>query len=306
MKIAVLLPCHNEGPAIKSVIRNFQKSLPGATVYVYDNNSTDNTFEEASKAGAVVRRERRQGKGHVVRRMFADIDADVYVMADGDETYDAEAASEMVKKLVDDNLDMVVGARESVEGQSTYRAGHKFGNKMLTGIVQLFFGQGFEDMLSGYRVFSRRFVKSFPAISTGFEIETEMTVHALSLTLPCAEVKTRYFERADGTESKLRTYRDGILILRFILLLFKEIKPFIFFTMLSLGFAFVSLGLAFPVLMTFLETGLVPRLPTAILCAVIMMIAFITFFCGVILDSLGRGRQEHKRLRYIAVSGKQA
>lgn len=302
MRIAVILPCYNEGPAIKGVVRKFQKALPGAAVYVYDNNSSDNTYEEAEAAGAVVYREMRQGKGHVVRRMFADIDADIYVMADGDETYDIEAAPELVKKLQDENLDMVVGARESVEGHETYRAGHKFGNRLLTGIVRLIFGQGFEDMLSGYRVFSRRFVKSFPAISTGFEIETELTIHALSLTLPCAEVKTRYFERADGTESKLRTYRDGMLILRFIMLLFKEIKPFIFFTVLATLFAVASLVFAYPVLTEFLDTGLVPRLPTAILSAVIMLMAFMIFFCGVVLDSLGRGRLEHKRLRYIAMS----
>lgn len=299
-KIAVLLPCYNEGPAIYDVVKSYQSALPGATIYVYDNNSQDNTAEEAARAGAVVRMETRQGKGHVVRRMFADIEADIYVMADGDGTYDPQAAPDLVKKLNDEHLDMVVGARDSVDGQETYRHGHKFGNKMLTGIVRMIFGQGFQDMLSGYRVFSRRFVKSFPALSTGFEIETELTVHALSLTLPCVEVKTKYFERAEGTASKLSTYRDGILILKFIILLFKEIRAFVFFALVALGLVALSLFFGLPVITEYFETGLVPRLPTAILSAAIMIMAVISFFCGVILDSLSRGRLEHKRLRYIA------
>ena len=302
METAVLLPCYNEGPAIYDVVRSFQKVLPGAIVYVYDNNSSDNTAEEAKRAGAVVRTERRQGKGHVIRRMFADIDADIYVMADGDGTYDSEAAPDLVQKLIDENLDMVVGARKSVDGQDTYRKGHRFGNWMLTTTVQLLFGRGFEDMLSGYRIFSRRFVKSFPAISTGFQIETEITIHALSLTLPCEEVQTRYFERAEGTASKLSTYKDGALILSFIMLLFKEIKPFAFFGILSGVLVLLSLFLGVPVILEFLDTGLVPRFPTAILSASIMLCAVLAFLCGTILDSLGRGRLEHKRLRYIATS----
>lgn len=303
MKVAVLLPCYNEGPAIYEVVRSFQKVLPGSTVYVYDNNSADNTKEEAARAGAVVRSEMRQGKGHVVRRMFADIDADIYVMADGDGTYDFEAAPQLVEKLKSENLDMVVGARSSVEGQETYRKGHRFGNWALTTMVRMIFGQGFSDMLSGYRVFSRRFVKSFPALSTGFQIETELTIHALSLTLPCAEVETRYFERAEGTESKLKTYHDGILILSFIMLLFKEIRPFIFFGLIALVLAALSLVLGLPVVFEYFETGLVPRLPTAVLSASIMVSAVLSFTCGIILDSLSRGRQEYKRLRYIAYSG---
>lgn len=302
MKTAVLLPCYNEGPAIYDVVRSFQKALPGATIYVYDNNSKDNTKEEAQRAGAIVRTEMRQGKGHVVRRMFADVEADVYVMADGDGTYDSAAAPELVKKLIEENLDMVVGIRESVEGHDTYRAGHQFGNRMLNKVVHTIFGQGFRDMLSGYRIFSRRFVKSFPALSTGFEIETEITIHALALTLPCAEVETKYFERADGTVSKLSTYKDGILIMRFIMLLFKEIKPFIFFSLVALGLMIVSLAFGLPVVIEFFETGLVPRLPTAILSASIMVASLMSFLCGTILDSLGRGRLEHKRLRYIASS----
>lgn len=300
MNIAVLLPCYNEGPAICEVVRAFQKALPGAVVYVYDNNSKDDTVAEARRAGAVVRTETRQGKGHVIRRMFADIDADIYVMADGDGTYDADAAPALVKKLADENLDMVVGARKPVEGQETYRRGHKFGNRLLTGAVRTIFGQGFEDMLSGYRIFSRRFVKSFPALSTGFQIETEITVHALSLTLPCAEVDTRYFERAEGTASKLSTYRDGILILSFIMLLFKEIRPFMFFTVIAVLLAGLSGGIALPVIAEFIVTGLVPRLPTAVLSASIMLCAVLAFLCGTILDSLSRGRIEQKRLHYIA------
>ena len=302
MNIAILLPCYNEGPAIYEVVRSFQKALPGATVYVYDNNSADNTIEEARRAGAIVRSETRQGKGHVIRRMFADIDADIYVMADGDGTYDAEAAPELVKKMTDENLDMVVGTRHSVEGHETYRKGHEFGNWLLTTTVRTIFGQGFQDMLSGYRVFSRRFVKSFPALSTGFQIETEITIHALSLTLPCAEVQTRYFERAEGTASKLSTYKDGILILSFIMLLFKEIRPFVFFTAIAALMALFSLGLGLPVIIEFFKTGLVPRLPTAVLSASIMMIGVLSFLCGIILDSLSRGRIEQKRLRYIATT----
>ena len=302
MTIAVLLPCYNEGPAIYDVVRSFQEALPGATVYVYDNNSKDNTAEEAKRAGAVVRTEMRQGKGHVVRRMFADIEADIYVMADGDGTYEAGAASQLVDKLKTEHLDMVVGSRHAAPGQETYRAGHKFGNWALTSMVRMIFGQGFTDMLSGYRVFSRRFVKSFPALSTGFQIETELTIHALSLTLPCAEVETKYFERTEGTASKLKTYHDGILIMSFIMLFFKEIRPFIFFTAIALLLVMGSLVLGMPVVFEYFETGLVPRFPTAILSASIMMIAVISFACGIILDSLSRGRLEYKRLRYIACS----
>lgn len=302
MNIAVLLPCHNEGPAIYEVVRSFQKALPGAVVYVYDNNSTDNTTEEARRAGAVVRSEKRQGKGHVIRRMFADIEADIYVMADGDGTYDSDVAPELVRLLRDENLDMVVGTRHSVEGQETYRRGHRFGNWLLTSTVRMIFGHGFADMLSGYRVFSRRFVKSFPALSTGFQIETEITIHALSLTLPCAEVETRYFERAEGTKSKLSTYKDGILILSFIMLLFKEIRPFIFFTAIAGLLGVLSLALGLPVIIEFWQTGLVPRLPTAVLSASIMMIGVLSFLCGVILDSLSRGRIEQKRLYYISLA----
>ena len=302
MEIAVLLPCYNEGPAIYEVVRSFQKTLPGAVIYVYDNNSSDNTAEEARRAGAVVRTETRQGKGHVIRRMFADVNADIYVMADGDGTYDSEAAPELVRKLTDEHLDMVVGARKSAQGHDTYRKGHRFGNWLLTSTVKLFFGQGFDDILSGYRVFSRRFVKSFPALSTGFQIETEITIHALTLTLPCAEVETRYFERAEGTASKLSTYKDGVLILSFIMLLFKEIRPFIFFTAIAVLLGLLSLGLGLPVILEFFETGKVPRLPTAILSASIMMVGMMSFVCGIILDSLARGRVEQKRLRYIATA----
>jgi len=300
MNISVLLPCYNEGPAIFDVVRAFQEALPGAQIYVYDNNSGDDTAAQARRAGAIVRIETRQGKGHVVRRMFADIEADIYVMADGDGTYDAAAAPQLVQKLTEEQLDMVVGARQPEQGQNTYRPGHRFGNRLLTGTVRMIFGQGFEDMLSGYRVFSRRFVKSFPALSTGFQIETEITVHALALTLPCAEVKTRYFERAGGTASKLSTYRDGMLILSFIMLLFKEIRPFVFFGITALLITLTALALGLPVVAEYFATGLVPRLPTAVLSAAMMICAVLAFLCGVILDSLSRGRLEQKRLRYLA------
>lgn len=301
MKLAVLLPCYNEEGAITKVVQDFQRILPTANIYVYDNNSTDRTIEEALAAGAIVRNEKRQGKGHVVRRMFADIDADVYIMADGDGTYDAEAAPELVRKLVDERLDMVVGARVPEDGHETYRPGHKFGNRMLTGLVARIFGRGFEDMLSGYRVFSRRFVKSFPALSQKFEIETELTIHALSMTLPCEELPTRYFERAEGTVSKLSTYKDGFLILRFIMLFFKEYQPFQFFSVGAVFLMFLSLGLAIPVIVEFYQTGLVPRLPTAVLSASIMLSAIIAFVCGIILDSVSRGRQELKRMAYLSI-----
>ncbi len=302
MEIAVLLPCYNEGPAIYEVVRSFQKALPGSVVYVYDNNSRDNTVEEARRAGAVVRSEPRQGKGHVIRRMFADINADIYVMADGDGTYDAEAAPELVKKLKDENLDMVVGARRSVEGEDTYRRGHKFGNWMLTSTVRAIFGHGFADMLSGYRVFSRRFVKSFPALSTGFQIETEITVHALSLTLPCAEVETRYFERAEGTASKLSTYKDGIRILSFIMLLFKEIRPFIFFTAVAAALFAVAMVFGVMVIAEFQQSGEVAGIARAVLTALLMLCSLVSFVCGIVLDSVSRGRIEQKRLHYISVA----
>lgn len=302
MKIAVLLPCHNEQVTIFNVVTSFQRVLPGAAVYVYDNNSTDNTAVEARRAGAIVCSEPRKGKGHVVRRMFADVDADVYVMADGDGTYEAAAAPHLIEALVRDRLDMVVGARVADDGAASYRPGHRWGNRILTRGVALIFGRGFRDMLSGYRVFSRRFVKTFPVLSSGFEIETEMTIHALTLTLPCAELDTKYGARPQGSASKLKTWQDGFLILRFIALLFKEIKPFVFFTILALALAALSVALAAPVVSEFFATGLVPRLPTAVLSAAVMLCGVVAFVCGVILDSVSRGRREMKRLAYLGAS----
>jgi glycosyltransferase involved in cell wall biosynthesis len=300
MKIAVLIPCYNEEKAIASVVRQFQAVLPTARVYVYDNNSSDRTIEEARGAGAIVRTEPLQGKGNVVRRMFADIDADIYVMTDGDETYHAPSAPEMVQKLIAENLDMVVGSRLQTDISAAFRPGHHLGNRLLTGAVAAIFGDRFRDMLSGYRVFSRRFVKSFPAVSAGFETETELAVHALSLRMPVAEVETPYGARPEGSSSKLRTYRDGFRILWMIGMLFKEEKPMAFFSLAFVLLALISVLLAMPLVFTYLETGLVPRFPTAFLSTGIMILAFLCLTSGVILDNVTRGRQETKRLAYLS------
>ncbi len=300
MKIAVLIPCYNEEKAIASVVRKFQAVLPSARIYVYDNNSTDRTVEEAAGAGAIVRSEPLQGKGNVVRRMFADIEADIYVMTDGDETYDVPSAPAMIEKLVGENLDMVVGSRLKSEASEAFRPGHHFGNRLLTGAVAAIFGNRFQDMLSGYRVFSRRFVKSFPAVSAGFETETELAVHALSLRMPVAEVETPYGARPEGSASKLRTYHDGLRILWMIFLLFKEERPLPFFSLAFVLLAASSLLLAAPVIVTYMETGLVPRFPTAFLSTGIMILAFLSLVSGVILDNVTRGRQEVKRLAYLS------
>ena len=276
LRIGVILPCCNEQGAIGEVIGGFVRALPEATIYVYDNNSTDQTGEQAEQAGAVVRQETRQGKGHVVRRMFADVDADIYVMADGDLTYDANSARQMVDLLVDEGLDMVVGTRMNTEGEALFRRGHRFGNWILTGLVTRLFGKSFTDILSGYRVFSRRFVKSFPALSTGFETETELTVHALELNMPVGEMRTRYAARAEGTESKLSTYKDGLRILRTILYMLKERRPLLFYGVIAFGLIAVALGLAFPLLVEYLETGLVPRLPTAVLATGLTLLGFLS------------------------------
>ncbi|MEM9783850.1 MAG: glycosyltransferase family 2 protein [Pseudomonadota bacterium] len=298
--IAVLVPCYNEEAAVAAVVRGFRTALPDATVYVYDNNSTDRTVEVAAAAGAVVRAEPQQGKGNVVRRMFADVDADIYVLVDGDSTYDAAAAPMMVRRLIDDDLDMVNGRRVT-EITAAYRPGHRFGNAMLTGLVAAIFGRRTDDMLSGYRVFSRRFVKSFPAISRGFEIETELTVHALELRMPIADVDTAYLDRPAGSASKLSTIKDGIRILRMILVLVKEERPLQFFSSVALMLAILSVALAYPLAIEFMETGLVPRFPTAILSASIMVVAVLSFFSGLILDTVTHGRRELKRLAYLAV-----
>ncbi len=299
LRVAVLLPCYNEEAAIVQTIAGFRAALPDATIYVYDNNSSDRTVEVASAAGAIVRTERMQGKGNVVRRMFADVDADIYVMADGDATYDAPAAPRLVARLVDEQLDMVVGARKS-ELEEAYRRGHRFGNAMLTGILAWIFGRTFSDILSGYRVFSRRFVKSFPVLSAGFEIETEISVHALELRMPVAEVVTAYGARPEGSISKLSTYRDGWRILNTIVTLFRIERPVLFFGLIGAAVALLALILAVPLAITYVQTGLVPRLPTAILCTGLVTLASLNVMCGLILDTVVRGRREVRRLAYLA------
>jgi glycosyltransferase involved in cell wall biosynthesis len=298
MRVAVLVPCFNEEAAIATVISDFRKALPSAKVYVFDNNSTDRTVAVAGEAGAEVRRERKQGKGHVVRRMFADVDADVYVLVDGDATYDAPSAPRMIEKLVSEHLDMVVGLRLDKE-QAAYRRGHRTGNWMLTGFLSSVFGHTFKDILSGYRVFSRRFVKSFPVLSDGFEIETELTVHALELSMPVAEVETPYFARPEGSVSKLNTWSDGFRILGTILKLYRSEKPLRFFTLIGIVMALVSIGLSIPIIVTYLEVGLVPRLPTAVLSMGLMIVAVLSVSSGLVLDTVTRGRREMKLLAYL-------
>ncbi|MEL6949070.1 MAG: glycosyltransferase family 2 protein [Pseudomonadota bacterium] len=300
--IAVLVPCYNEAATIGNVVEDFRAALPDATIYVYDNNSSDDTKAVASAAGAVVRTETRQGKGHVVRRMFADIEADVYVLVDGDDTYDAPAAPKLVNRLIDDGLDMVTGTR-AASSDAAYRTGHRFGNRLLTGLVAFSFGSEVSDMLSGYRVLSRRFVKSFPLLSGGFEIETEMTVHALELGMPQAEVTTDYKERPEGSESKLNTYGDGLKILVTIVRMLKEERPLAFFGSMFALLAAAAIVLAIPIVITFVNTGEVPRFPTAILATGMMLLAFLSLVCGLILATVTRGRQELKRLRYLQIPG---
>lgn len=300
LRVAVIIPCYNEAAAIGQVVRDFRTALPEADIYVYDNNSQDLTREVAAAAGAIVRSEPRQGKGNVVRRMFADVEADVYVMADGDATYDAAAAPELIAALVEQQLDMVVGCREG-GGEAAYRAGHRFGNRLFTGFLTQLFGRSFTDILSGYRVFSRRFVKSFPSLSNGFEIETEITVHALSLRMPVAEVVTRYSERPTGSASKLNTYRDGWRILRMMIRLFRQERPSVFFGIVAGLLALASVLLAIPLATTYLETGLVPRIPTAILCTGLMILAMLSATCGLVLDTVTHGRHEIRRLAYLTL-----
>jgi glycosyltransferase involved in cell wall biosynthesis len=296
--IAVLVPCMNEEAAIGKVVADFRAALPTATIYVYDNNSTDKTIEVATTAGAVVRRERRQGKGNVVRRMFQDIEADLYVMVDGDDTYDASVAQQLCDKLLDEQLDMVVGRRIETH-QAAYRAGHRLGNLVLTGLVAKLFGAQIVDMLSGYRVFSRRFVKSFPSSSREFEIETELTVHAMQMKMAVAEVETNYKERPPGSTSKLRTFRDGWRILMTITNLVRNERPLLFFALLALVLVIVAIVLGIPVILDYVDTGLVPRFPTAILSSALMVIAVISVATGAILDLVAHVRREAKRLAYL-------
>jgi len=301
-RVAVVIPCRNEAIAIGKVVADFRQALDRAEIHVCDNNSTDDTARIAADAGAIVHRERLPGKGNVVRRMFSDIDADIYVLVDGDDTYDAASAPQLVSLLVDENLDMVIGARAET-GSKAYRRGHRLGNYVLTKIVRVIFGDRISDMLSGYRIFSRRFVKSFPALTDGFEIETELTVHALELRMPIAEVATPYRERPPESASKLSTYRDGWRILRTILTLVKEERPLPFFGGLSAVLALAALVLGWPIFVTYFATGLVPRLPTAVLSTGLMLLAFLSLACGAILDTVTRGRREMKRLLYLNTAG---
>lgn len=302
MRLAVLVPCYNEELAVAAVVRDFQAALPHAVIYVYDNNSRDQTVEVARRAGAVVRSEPLQGKGNVVRRMFADIEADVYVLVDGDATYHAPSAPAMIDLLVRERLDMVVGCRVDSE-EAAYRPGHRLGNALFTGSVARMFGNRFTDILSGYRVFSRRYVKSFPGLAKGFEIETELTVHALELRMPIAEMNTPYGARPPGSQSKLSTFKDGFRILLMMAALFKDERPLQCFSIVFGALAAVSVALAVPIVQTYLETGLVPRFPTAILATGIMLLGFLSLTCGFVLDTVTHGRRELKRLSYLSVPG---
>jgi glycosyltransferase involved in cell wall biosynthesis len=298
-RIAVLIPCYNEAVAIGDVVDGFRAALPDAAVHVYDNNSTDETARIAREHGAQIHHETRQGKGNVVRRMFADIDADLYVLVDGDGTYDADSAPRLVAHLLEHRLDMVIGSRVAGQGEA-YRRGHVMGNRMLTGLVARLFGHRLQDMLSGYRVFSRRFVKTFPALARGFETETELTVHALTLRMPFAEIETPYGERPEGSSSKLNTWRDGFHILFAIFTLVKEERPLPFFSVLGTAFCVLSLILGYPIVVEWLDTGLVPRVPTAILATGLMVLGFLGWACGLILDTVTHGRTETKRMAYLA------
>lgn len=298
LRIAVLVPCYNEEIAVPRVVTEFRASLPQAQVFVYDNNSSDCTANAAAASGAYVRSETRQGKGHVVRRMFADIDADVYVLVDGDATYDAPSAPKMVRKLIDEHLDMVVGVRIDQDIEA-YRRGHRFGNRLLTGFLSWIFGRSFTDILSGYRIFSRRFVKSFPALSTGFEIETELNVHALELMLPVGEVETPYYARPEGSTSKLSTWKDGWRILKTIGGLMRSERPLAFFGTIGLTLIFTAIGLSIPLFVTYFEQGIVPRLPTAVLVTGMVILASLSIVAGLILDTVTTGRREIKRLAYL-------
>jgi len=299
LRVAVLVPCFNEEAAVATVVGDFRRALPAAQIFVYDNNSRDRTVEVARAAGAEVRSERRQGKGHVVRRMFADIEADIFVLVDGDATYDAPSAQRMIDALVSHHLDMVVGVRID-QSTAAYRPGHRTGNRILTSFLSTVFGEAFKDILSGYRVFSRRFVKTFPVLSDGFEIETELSVHALELALPVGEIETPYYARPAGSISKLNTWRDGFRILGTILKLYRSEKPLRFFTAIGAFLALVSIGLAVPIIITFLEEGLVPRLPTAVLSTGLMIVAMLSISSGLVLDTVTRGRREMKLLAYLS------
>jgi hypothetical protein len=298
-EIAVVIPCYNEQIAIAEVVNAFRASLPSAIIYVYDNNSSDRTADIACLAGAIVRREPRQGKGNVVRRMFADVDADIYVLVDGDGTYHAPSAREMIERLILDGLDMVVGARVHHD-DAAYRRGHRIGNRLLTGFVSIVFGRTISDMLSGYRVFTRRFVKSFPVLARGFEIETELTVHALELSMPLAEMATPYYARPEGSTSKLKTWQDGMRILWTIVRLYKSERALAFFAAIGGALATIAILLAIPIFATYLREGLVPRFPTAILATGLMLLAFLSLTCGLVLATVTKGRREIKMIAYLS------
>lgn len=304
MQVAVLVPCYNEEAAIAKVVADFRAALPQATIYVYDNNSRDGTVARAAEAGALVRNEARQGKGNVVRRMFADVEADIYVLVDGDDTYDAGAAPRMIARMIEEGADLLTARRIHTEA-AAYRAGHVLGNRLLTGLTALLFRVHLSDMLSGYRVFSRRFVKSFPFTAEGFAIETELTVHAVRLMMPMSEMETRYKERPAGSISKLNTFRDGFRILGTIFYLVREERPLMFFAIIAALFAGVAVLIGAPVVSEYVHTGLVPRLPTAVLATGLMVIAFLSLTCGLILDTVTRGRWEAKRMAYLAIPGPQ-
>ena len=303
LRIAVIIPCYNEELAIAKVVADFKEELPGGVIYVFDNNSTDCTAEVARAAGAKVIHVSQKGKGNVVRRMFADIEADIYLMVDGDSTYDASFALKLVDKLLNDHLDMVIGCRIDAGEVENYRRGHRFGNRIITTTVRHIFGGQFSDMLSGYRAFSRRYVKSFPALTTGFETETELTIHALELRMPFGEIETPYGARPDGSSSKLSTYRDGLRILRTIMRLYMIERPLAFFSIIGLFLASISVFLAFPLFIEYVETGLVPRFPTAILSVGLMLSAQLALVCGFVLDTVTRGRHELRRIAYLSIKG---
>jgi len=298
LKIAVLIPCLNEESTIIKVVLDFKEVLPNADIFVYDNNSTDSTADVARESGANVRSELLKGKGNVVRRMFADIESDIYVLVDGDDTYCASDVRKMIDTLIEEQLDMVNAARVA-EDRLAFRPGHQIGNHILTGLVRIFFGKQFNDLLSGFRVFSRRFVKSFPALSSGFEIETELSVHALELRMKVAEIESIYNTRPEGSTSKLNTVRDSLVILRLILTLIKEERPFQFFSFVSIILAVISVLLSLPIFYEYIETGLVPRFPTAILCSALMILSFLSFYAGLVLDTITKARREIKRLHYL-------
>ena len=305
MDIAVLVPCFNEETTIATVVRDFRSHLPDAVIYIYDNNSSDETQARAREAGAIVRLEARQGKGNVVRRMFADIEADIYILVDGDDTYDAGAAPGMLQLMIDDGADILT-ARRIHQDAAAYRPGHVLGNRLLTGLTALLFNVKLSDMLSGYRIFSRRYVKSFPFTAEGFGIETELTVHAVRLMMPMVEMDTFYKERPVGSVSKLNTWRDGFRILMTIFHLVREERPLVFFSFFFLAIALASLAVGTPVVMDYLQTGQVPRLPTAVLATSLMLLAFLSLMSGLILDTVSRGRWEHKRTAYLSIPGPQA